>query len=135
GNNTANGKYGLLPQGFGDSGIGGIRSEFTNTIWTLVALKKMTDVTKRFKLDRFPKLNQFYSELRVAFYISGKAELRKHPKGFSFLPMLMKDDPQWSEKDERKQPRVQAAQIYLTQASYPGLLFIPDDFFVNGNVE
>lgn len=133
--NTANGKYGLLPQGFGDSGIDGVRSEFTNTIWALIALNKITNVAKQFKLERMPALNKFYGELRQAFYEAGKQERRKHPKGFSYLPMLMKDDPQWAEKDERKLPRIQAAQIYLTQACYPGLLFIPDDPFVGCNVD
>jgi hypothetical protein len=32
---SINGRYGLLAPGFADGGIGGVRSEFTNTVWTL----------------------------------------------------------------------------------------------------
>ncbi len=135
GNGTASGNYGILPKGFGDSGIGGIRSEFTNTLWTLVTLKRLVEVTRRLQLDRFPALNQFYGELRQAFYRAAKSETRTHPGGFTYLPMLMKDDPQWAEKDERKKPRPQAAQIYLSQSIFPGLLFQKDDGFVRGHIE
>jgi len=135
GDNTPNGKYGLMPEGFGDSGIGGVRPEFTNTIWTLVALKKMMDVIKRLKVPRLSDVVDFYGQLRESFYRAGATELVKHPNGFSYLPMLMHEDPQWSDPDETKRPRPQVAQIYLTQAIYPGLLFERGDRFAGGNLQ
>jgi len=62
-------------------------------------------------------------------------EMRQHKNGFSYLPMLMKEDPQWAEKDERQQPRPQAAQIYLSHAIYPGIIFPVDDPVVLGHIE
>ncbi|HEV8538364.1 MAG TPA: hypothetical protein VGR15_05500, partial [Bacteroidota bacterium] len=119
---TANGKYKLLPRGYGDSGLGGIRSELTNTLWALIALRHLNDVAKRLFLPRRDEISIFYDDLRLNFRNAIREEMRKHPNGFSYLPMLMKDDPQWSEPDVRKQPRPQAAQIYLSQAIYPGLV-------------
>ena len=132
---TPNGKYGLLPQGFGDSGIGSIRPEFTNTIWTLIALKMLLETAYRFLLQRRSEINDFYTELRVAFFAAAKQEMRKHPKGFTYLPMLMKDDPTWNDPDEEKRPQPQAAQIYLSHAIYPGQLFIKDFNIVDGHID
>ena len=42
---SVNGRYGLLAPGFGDGGLGGIRSEFTNTVWVLAGLKAVTEAT------------------------------------------------------------------------------------------
>jgi hypothetical protein len=132
---TSNGKYHLLPRGFGDSGLGGIRSEFTNTLWAMIALKPLLEVADRFALQRRTEIREFYGELRQSFFAAIKEEVRKHPAGFSYLPMLMKDDPQWSEPDVRKQPRPQVAQIYMSQALYPGLIFSKDFWTVNSHIE
>jgi hypothetical protein len=132
---TSNGNYRLLPKGFGDSGIGGIREEFTNTLWTLVTLKALDSVAYRINLQKRSLIKEFYGELRQAFYEAMRQEKRQHPNGFSFLPMLMKSDPRWNEKDLMKQPRFQAAQIYVSQAIFPGLLFVKDDPIVTGHIE
>ncbi len=132
---TSNAAYGLLPRGFGDSGIGGIRSEFTNTAWTLIMLRAFLELADKLVLQRASEVREFYTELRQAFFEAAKAELRKDPRGFSYLPMLMKEDPKWSEKDERKQPRPQAAQIYMSHLIYPGQVFPKDFYLVKGHIE
>ncbi len=132
---SAIGKYGLLPKGFGDSGISGIRDEFTNTLWTMMALQSILQVSDRFFLDKRSEIRTYYGQLRTAFLAAAKQELRKHPNRFSYLPMLMKSDPQWQETDPLKQPKPQAAQIYLSQAFFPGLLFKKDDNLVKGHIE
>ena len=113
---TSNGKYKILPRGFGDSGIGGVRSEFTNTLWTLIAINHFNAVARRFFMPRREEISLFYDELRASMREAASQEMRQHPGGFSYLPMLMKEDPQWSDPDVLKQPRPQAAQIYLSQA-------------------
>ncbi|HTK81522.1 MAG TPA: hypothetical protein VL633_04465 [Bacteroidota bacterium] len=120
GDGTSNGIYKILPRGSGDSGLSGVRPEFTNTLWALIAINHLNAVGRRFFLPRHDEISAFYEELRVAMRDAAKQEMRKHPNGFSYLPMLMKEDPQWSEADPSKQPRPQAAQIYLSQALYPG---------------
>ena len=131
---TANGKYGLLPKGFGDSGIGGVRSELTNSLWTLMTIRAFSKTADRFFLPKRTELRQFSMEMRVAFIGAQRAEMRQDPAGFSYLPMLMADDPQWSNPDEKKRPRPQAAQIYLSQGIYPGLQFTKDDAVVKGHL-
>lgn len=134
GSGTLNGKYKLLPRGFGDSGIGGIRSELTNTLWLLVALKYMTDVSERLFLQRKFEIREFDGEVRRAFFAMIKKEMRQHRQGFKYLPMLMSDDPGWLEADVRKQPRPQVAQIYLSQAIYPGMIFPKEHEVVSGHL-
>lgn len=134
GDGTSNGKYGLLPRGFGDSGIGGVRSEYTNTAWTLIMVHALMEIADKLALQRGPEIRQFYTELLLAFTNSAKLESRQHPEGFSYLPMLLKEDPQWAEKDERKQPRPQAAQIYMSHLIYPGQVFPKDHQLIAGHI-
>lgn len=132
---TSNGKYGLLPRGFGDSGIGGIRSEFTNTIWTIIALKELVSVAQRLGLPRRDQVRDLYRDLLVLFGQAAKEEMRVHPKGFKYLPMLMKEDPAWSDPDPRKRPQPQAAQLYLSHAIFPGTILQKDDPIIPGHIE
>ena len=131
---SACGRYGLLPRGFGDGGLAGLRSEFTNTLWVLVGLKAVTEAADRLGLSGFEETKKFYRELRSAFFAAAQQEMRQHPDGFAYLPMLMKEDPQWSTPDEWDRPRPQAAQWALSQAIYPGLLFEKDDPIVKGHI-
>lgn len=132
---TANGKYGLLPRGFGDSGIGGVRSELTNSLWTLMTIRVFSKLADRFFLPKRTELREFGMEMRLAFTAAQRAEMRQDPGGFSYLPMLMAEDARWSDPDERKRPRPQAAQIYLSQAIYPGMLFAKEDAVVKSHLQ
>ncbi len=50
--NSANGQYGLLARGFGDGGLGGLRSEFTNTVWTLAGLRAVLNAAERLGMNQ-----------------------------------------------------------------------------------
>lgn len=128
------GRYGLLPPGFGDGGLGGVRPEFTNTLWVLAGLRAVTEAADRLGMSGFEDTKKFYGELRAAFFAAAKQEMRQHSGGFSYLPMLMKEDPQWSVPDEWDRPRPQSAQWALSHAIYPGLVFEKDDPFVKGHI-
>jgi hypothetical protein len=133
---SPNGKYGLLPCGYGDSGIGGMRRpELANTLWTLIGLKALVDISRQLKMKEFCEIKAFYIDLLNSFMRAAKAEMRCHPKGFSYLPMLMRDDPGWSKTDVRKQPRPQVAQCYVSHAIYPGLLFSKDNPILEGHIK
>jgi len=129
---SAMGRYGLLPRGFGDGGLGGIRSEFTNTLWTLAGLKAATEAAQRLGLADFGPARQLYRDLRTAFFAAAPQEMRRHPAGFEYLPMLMKEDPLWSAPDDWTRPRPQTAQWALSHSIYPGLVFEKDDPVVRG---
>lgn len=131
---SANGRYGLLARGFGDGGLSGVRSEFTNTIWALAGLKAATEAADALGLTGFEDAKKFYGELRSAFLAAARQEMRRHPAGFEYLPLLMKEDPQWTAPDEWDRPRPQNAQWALSHAVYPCLLFERTDPIVQGHI-
>jgi hypothetical protein len=132
---SANGRYGLLARGFGDGGLGGgVRSEFTNTLWVLAGLRAVTEAANRLSLSGFESAERFYSELRTSCFAAMRQEMRRHPGGFQYLPMLMKEDGQWAAADEWDRPRPQVAQWALSHAIYPGRVFEKDDPVVKGHI-
>src|SRR5271157_494098 len=131
---SVNGRYGLLAPGVGDGGLGGTHSEFTNTVWVLAGLKAVTEPMDRLGLPDPAGAKQFYSELRSAFIAAARQEMRRHPDGFEYLPMLVNEDPLWTATDEWRRPRPQTAQWALSHAIYPGLVFEKDDPIVQGHI-
>jgi len=131
---SANMRYGLLPRGFGDGGLGGLRSEFTNTLWALAGLKAVREAAARLGLSGFDDTQRFYDQLRRALAAAARQEMRRHPAGFSYLPMLMNEDAQWRADREWDQPRPQVAQWALSHVIYPGLVFEKTDAVVRGHI-
>ena len=132
---SANGRYGLLAKGFGDGGIGGgVRQEFTNTLWALAGLRAVRESAKAQGISGYEPAARLFDELNGAFFAAARQEMRRHPAGFDFLPMLMKDDPEWTNVDPLKRPQFQTGQWALAQAMYPGLVFQQADPVVRGYV-
>ena len=100
----------------------------------LAGLKAVTEAAERLGLSDFEVASQSYKELRTAFFVAARQEMRRHAGGFDFLPMLMKDDTQWSAQDEWDRPRPQVAQWALSHAIYPGSIFDPGDPIVKGHI-
>ena len=132
---SISGHYGILAPGFGDGGLGGIRPEFTNTLWVLAGLKAVTEAAGRLQMSGFDGTRRFYKELRTSFFAAAAQEMRQYPDGFRYLPMLMKEDPAWSDPNPWNRPRPQTAQWALSQAIYPGLVFDKDDPIVTGHIK
>ncbi len=132
--NSPNGSYGLLPPGMADGGVGGMRSEFTNTLWVLAGLRALLDAASLLKLSGFEDARVFYNELRTAFLAAAKLEMMQHPAGFAYLPMVAKNDNIWKEPDSWQRPHPQSAQWALSHAIYPGLVFEPGDPIVQGHI-
>ncbi|MGA7294272.1 MAG: hypothetical protein WBW85_17190 [Terriglobales bacterium] len=131
---NTNGRYGLLPPGFADGGIGGVRSEFTNTVWTLAALRAVAGAADTLKMSSLAKANAFFRELYAAFQQMAKKEMVRHPLGFEYLPMIAHDDPSLRAPDPWNRPRPQTAQWALSHAIYPGLVFDKSDPIVRGHI-
>jgi hypothetical protein len=133
--NSTNGRYGLLAPGFADGGIDGVRSEFTNTVWTLAGLRAVAAAAEQQDLPALDKkAAQFYKELYAAFQETAKKEMVRHPMGFDYLPMIAHDDPSVKDPDPWTRPRPQTAQWALSHAIYPGLVFEKDDPIVRGHI-
>ncbi|HYW44612.1 MAG TPA: hypothetical protein VE959_17255 [Bryobacteraceae bacterium] len=131
---SASGRYGLLPKGMGDGGLGGLRDEFTNTIWVLAGLKAVEQAAARLKLSGFEPVARFHRELDAAFTGAARQEMRRHSAGFDYLPMLMKSDPQWNAADPWDRPQPQVAQWAMSHAIFPGMVFDKDDALVKGHI-
>ena len=131
---SALGRYGLLPMGFADGGIGGIRDEFTNTVWVLAGLKAVAQAAEQQKMDSLHDARAFYSQLDAAFQRAAPQEMRRYQTGFDYLPMLLKDDPAWRLPDPWDRPRPQSAQWALSHSIFPGLVFPPRHPAVRGHV-
>jgi hypothetical protein len=131
---SANGRYGLLARGFGDGGLGGVRSEFTNTLWAVAGLQAVSEAAEQLEVAELARVGRFTKELRTALVAAARQEMRRHPAGFDYLPMLMKEDAAWNAEDEWERPRPQTAQWALSHAIYPGLVFAKDDPVVAGHI-
>jgi hypothetical protein len=133
--NSALGRYGLLAKGFADGGIGGVRDEFTNTLWVLAGLKAVAEAAERQKIDSLSDARLFYNQLDAAFQKAAPNEMRRYESGFEYLPMLLKNDPDWELPDPWDRPRPQSAQWALSHAIFPGLIFPPRHPIVRGHVQ
>ncbi len=94
---SACGRYNLLPNGVGDGGLNGRRPEFTNTLWVLAGLKAVVQAAREQALTGFEEAEKFYRELSESCFRAMRQEMRRDPRGFDYLPMLMKEDPQWND--------------------------------------
>ncbi|HEX4008023.1 MAG TPA: hypothetical protein VHX60_17755 [Acidobacteriaceae bacterium] len=130
---SPNGRYGLLAPGFPDGGIAGVCNDFTNTLWTLAGLRAVAAANDQLKLPDLARAAGFYTELRSAFDNAARQEMVRDPRGFTYLPMLMHDDPQMH-ADAWDRPRPQSAQWALSHTIFPGEVFAKDDPVVRGHI-
>ena len=131
---SINGRYGLLAPGFADGGIGGVRSEFTNTVWTLAALRAVANAADQLKMPSLAKAREFFRELYKAFQQMAKREMVRHPAGFEYLPMIAHDDSSVTDPDPWNRPRPQTAQWALAHSIFPGEVFEKNDPIVRGYI-
>jgi len=131
---SINGRYGLLAPGFADGGIGGVRSEFTNTVWTLAALRAVADAADQLNMPSLSRARQFFNELYAAFQRMAKQEMVRHPAGFEYLPMIAHDDSSIADPDLWNRPRPQTAQWALSHSIFPGEVFEKNDPIVRGHI-
>jgi hypothetical protein len=130
---SPNGRYGLIAPGFPDGGIAGVRYDFTNTVWTLAGLRAVMKANEKLHLPDLDRAAVFYKELQSAFDTAAREQMVEDPRGFSYLPMLMREDPEMHQ-DAWDRPRPQSAQWALSQAIFPGEVFAKDDPVVRGHI-
>jgi hypothetical protein len=130
---SALGRYGLLAKGFADGGMDGIRDELTNTVWVLAGLKAMAEAAETQHMDSLKGAGQLYAQLQSAFAKAAPQEMRRYETGFDYLPMLLKNDPDWEAADPWDRPRPQSAQWALSHAIFPGRVFDAQSAIVRGH--
>jgi hypothetical protein len=130
---SPNGKYGILAPGFPDGGIGGVRYDFTNTLWALAGLRAVARANDSLRLADLKRAAGFYQELLEAFQRAARDQMVTDPRGFRYLPMLMREDPAMHE-NAWDRPRPQTAQWALSHTIFPGEVFSKDDPVVRGHI-
>jgi hypothetical protein len=132
---SALGRYGLLAKGFADGGVDGVRDEFTNTLWALAGLKALAEAAENEKMDSLKDARVLHDQLESAFLKAAPGEMRRYETGFEYLPMVLKNDPEWELPDPWDRPRPQSAQWALSHSIYPGRVFDPKHPIVRGHVQ
>ncbi|MGA7887183.1 MAG: hypothetical protein WCA44_15700 [Acidobacteriaceae bacterium] len=130
---SPNGKYGILPPGFADGGMGGIHYEFTNTLWALAGLRAVSRANEKLGLSDLNRAAGFYQELQAAFEAAARDQMVTDPRGFRYLPMLMSQDPAMH-LDAWDRPRPQTCQWALSHTIFPGEVFAKDNPIVRGHL-
>lgn len=131
--NSPNGKYGILAPGFPDGGIGGVCDDFSNTLWALAGLRAVARANERLNLADLDRAAGFYQQLRAAFDRAAADQMATDPRGFTYLPILMREDPLMHE-NAWDRPRPQTAQWALSQTIFPGEVFRRDSPVVRGHI-
>lgn len=127
------GRYGLLPKGFSDGGLG-IGIEFTNTLWTMAGLKAIGAAGEQQKIPEIARATAIYRELYRGLNEAASQEMRSYSGKFNYLPMLLKEDPLWQVPDPWDRPRPQSAQWALSHTIFPGRVFDPQHPVLKGHV-
>lgn len=130
---SPNGKYGILAPGFPDGGIGGVHFEFTNTLWALAGLRAVARANQTLQLPDLQRVEGFYQELFSGFNSAATDQMVSDPRGFRYLPMLMREDPAMHQ-NQWDRPRPQSAQWALSHTIFPGEVFSKDDPVVRGHI-
>jgi len=132
---SALGRYGLLSKGVADGGILGPCEELTNTVWALAGLKAIAEAGERQQMESLKDARAFFNQLLTAFQQAAAREMRRYKTGFEYLPMVLRDDPQWELPDPWDRPHPQSAQWALSHAIFPGRVFDPRDPIVQGHAQ
>lgn len=128
------GRYGLLPKGFSDGGLG-IGIEFTNTLWTMAGLKAIGKAGERRHIPEIARATAIYRELYAGFNQASREEMKSYGGKFEYLPMRAKEDPSWRLPDPWDRPRPQSAQWALSHTIFPGRVFSPQHPVLKGHVD
>ncbi len=131
---SALGRYGLLPTGFADGGFNGSRDELTNTLWVMAGLKAIGAAGEQQKMPEIARATALYQDLRTDFNRAAQQEMRSYHGQFEYLPMLLKEDPEWQLPNPWDRPRPQCAQWALSHTIFPGRVFDPRHPIVQGHV-
>jgi len=118
--------FGLMPQGFGDGGLGGKHREYTNIYWTLAGLQAAIDMAQ--KLDNSKAAADWKAEYQDYWAAFDKARDRdklKDAAGNVYVPVTM--------KGEQVQLPQRGAWAFL-QSIFPGRIFADDDKLMLGTL-
>lgn len=127
--------YNLLPQAYGDGGVGGDRGEYTTTFWIMFGLKAAADAAKRLGFEEdATRFQQDFDELMQDFRDHAARNMHQLDNGTPYLPIKFDNssDHHWipdypDDVNRWNELQPQSATWALCQAIYPGEVFAPYD--------
>ena len=84
---------GLMPIGFGDGGVRGLHSEYTNVYWTLGGLKYAVEAAEKLNMPEYGSWKKEYDDYRDTFNRARKRDKKTDEYGNTYLPVLMDAEP------------------------------------------
>ncbi|GAA2643897.1 hypothetical protein GCM10010307_48000 [Streptomyces vastus] len=127
---------GLLPEAFGDGGLGGCRAEYTTTMWILTGLRyAVTGARMLGECADAERFGDLFESLLAAFQRSAKAQRRTTEDGLRYLPMNLPGSGEHqfvphlpgSQVPVWRRIRPETATWALCHAIWPGEVFVADD--------
>jgi len=131
--------HGLLPESFGDGGLGGARAEFTTVVWVLTGLRYAIRGAELLgRPAEAAAVAATYDELHKTFEETARRHRTPAPHGGHYLPMCPPGSGShlfYPHTDEAAVPRSrriqpETATWALCQAVWPGEVFTPDEEIV-----
>jgi hypothetical protein len=122
---STNAARNLLPEGSPGRGWAGTYQELTNTLWALIALKQMLDISDRQFLMKKSEIREFYGQLLLSLNSTARDTMRTHPAGFSWFPVI-------GVPGGAAELPPQAGLGTLSLALFPGLLYKKDERMIQG---
>ncbi len=128
--------HGLLPESYGDGGVGGQRPEYTTVLWILAGLRQASLAAKRLGAANAQELCKMYEDLLADFQEHAARHMLKTDDGIPYLPIAMFPDehnfgtsPFQDKQLARPWTKIAPAGATwaLCHAIYPGEVFRPDD--------
>jgi hypothetical protein len=117
----------LLPEGSPGAGWVGTYAELTNTIWALIALKLMLDISDRRFLMKKSEIREFYGQLLLAMNTTARETTRTDPAGFSWFPVITA-----AGAGGTGELPPQSGLGTLSLALFPGLIYKKDERMFQG---
>lgn len=131
--------HGLLPESYGDGGIGGKRPEYTTSLWILAGLRQMAAAARRLGQEDAGVISGMYEDLLGDFRRHAQRHRVEPAGGIPYLPMTMTPGEHnfgLSPEQSGGHPKPWTlmgpgvATWALCQSIYPGEVFSPDDEIV-----
>ncbi|MBN2211098.1 MAG: hypothetical protein JW709_06845 [Sedimentisphaerales bacterium] len=111
--------YHLMPEGFGDGGIG-VTAEYTNVVWNLSGLKAAVEAAQWLgKTQQADDWQKEYDDFFVTFQKAAERDAQIDEFGHRYIPVLV--------GPEAQKAFCARGQWSFCQSVYPGRIFAPDD--------
>ncbi len=121
----AQANFGLMPEGFGDGGLGGKHKEYTNVYWTLAGLRAAIEAATLLGKPCRAAWQAEYDDYWQAFDRARNRDKLADAKGNVYVPVTM--------KGAEKQLPQRGAWAFM-QAVFPGRVFRADDALMQGTM-